>query len=55
MGYDQDMAQGFAGVQVDLTPSEHYTVAGVIAGESVPETAADPAAAHRDATNPLAG
>jgi hypothetical protein len=53
MGFDQDMAQGFAGVEVDLTPTEHYTVPGVVAGEAVPELAADPPAARREATNPL--
>ena len=53
MGFEEDMAQGFAGVQVDLTPTEHYTVLGVAAGESVPETAADPPAARLEATNPL--
>jgi hypothetical protein len=53
MGFDQDLEQGFAGVQVDLTPIEHYTVLGVAAGESVPETAADPPAARLEATNPL--
>lgn len=31
--------QGFRGVQVDSTPNEHYTVAGVTAGKPVPETA----------------
>ncbi|MER7155031.1 hypothetical protein [Streptomyces lydicus] len=36
--------QGFVGVEVDPTPNEHYTVAGVVAGKPVPET--DPEAAE---------
>jgi hypothetical protein len=42
--------QGFFGVEVDGTPNEHYTVAGVTAGKPTPETDAD---AH-DAVNPAA-
>jgi hypothetical protein len=53
MTFASDTEQGFAGDQVDQTPNGHYTVAGVLAGDSVPETAADPAVAHREATNPL--
>ena len=36
--------QGFAGVKVDPTPNEHYTVPGVIAGKPTPETDRDQAA-----------
>lgn len=32
---------GFRGVQVDKTPNENYTVAGVVAGKPTPETKAD--------------
>lgn len=52
---DQEVDQGFRGTQVDLTPNENYTVAGVIAGKPVPEAAADPVQARREATNPEAG
>jgi len=30
--------QGFLGKQVDETPNENYTVAGVLAGKPTPET-----------------
>jgi hypothetical protein len=53
MTFSQDTEQGFSGDQVDQTPNGHYTVAGVVAGDSVPETAADPPVARREATNPL--
>lgn len=48
---DQEAEQGFRGVEVDGTPNENYTVAGVIAGKPVPEAAADPVAARREASN----
>ncbi len=35
---DKENAQGFVGVEVDPTPNEHYTVAGVAAGKPTPET-----------------
>jgi len=35
---------GFRGVEVDLTPNENYTVAGVLAGKPTPETDAKAAA-----------
>ena len=35
------VAVGFLGREVDPTPDENYTVAGVIAGKPVPETHAD--------------
>lgn len=40
---DKETEQGFRGVDVDPTPNEHYTVAGVTAGKPTPET--DPEAA----------
>lgn len=36
--------QGFRGLEVDPTPNENYTVAGVLAGKPTPET--DDAAAE---------
>lgn len=32
--------KGYFGLQVDQTPNENYTVAGVLAGKSTPETEA---------------
>jgi hypothetical protein len=40
---DRETAQGFSGVNVDPTPDENYTVAGVTSGAPTPET--DPQAA----------
>jgi hypothetical protein len=40
---------GFRGVEVDTTPNENYSVAGVTAGKPVPEAEADPVAARRKA------
>lgn len=34
---DKEVEKGFQGVEVDKTPDEHYTVAGVIAGKPTPE------------------
>lgn len=34
--------QGFSGVEVDSTPNENYTVAGVLAGKPTPETTREP-------------
>lgn len=48
---DVETEQGFRGAEVDSTPNENYTVSGVLAGEPVPETADDPAAARREASN----
>lgn len=42
---DRETEQGFRGVEVDATPNEHYTVAGVTAGQPTPET--DPAQAAK--------
>jgi hypothetical protein len=36
--------RGLRGVEVDPTPNEHYTVAGVLAGKPTPETDEDQAA-----------
>ena len=35
---DQETKRGFWGVEVDETPNENYTVAGVTAGKPTPET-----------------
>lgn len=35
---DQETEQGFRGVEVDPTPNENYTVAGVTSGAPTPET-----------------
>lgn len=43
--------QGFRGNEIDSTPNENYTVKGVLAGKPVPETAADPVAARREAAS----
>lgn len=34
----QETDAGLRGVEVDQTPNEHYTVAGVAAGKPTPET-----------------
>jgi hypothetical protein len=44
---DQETEQGFRGVEVDQTPNENYTVAGVTAGLPVPEAAEVPREARR--------
>jgi hypothetical protein len=46
---DTETEQGFRGVEIDSTPNENYTVAGVTGGAPTPETDADHAdevAAH---------
>jgi len=48
---DKETEQGFRGIKVDQTDDHAYTVAGVVAGEDVPEAAADPVQARRDASN----
>lgn len=35
---DAEEEKGFAGVEVDQTPNENYTVAGVLAGKPTPES-----------------
>lgn len=56
---DEDEARGFRGVEVDPTPNENYTVAGVTKGAPTPETddeAADRARkAQVDASRTAAG
>jgi hypothetical protein len=42
---DKAVNAGLLGVEVDQTPNEHYTVAGVTASKPTPET--DPDAARR--------
>ncbi len=49
---DQATERGYFGVEVDMTDNTNYTVAGVTSGKPVPEAAADPVAARREATNP---
>lgn len=41
---DEVTELGFRGVEVDTTPNEHYTVAGVTAGLPTPETHPEQAA-----------
>lgn len=43
--FDEEAAQGLSGVEVDPTPNENYTVAGVTSGKPTPET--DPKAAEK--------
>jgi hypothetical protein len=35
---DKETEQGFRGVEVDQTPNENYTIAGVTSGKPTPET-----------------
>lgn len=42
--------QGFRGVEVDPTPNENYTVAGVTSGAPTPETDVEAEAAGRKAS-----
>jgi hypothetical protein len=44
---DKETEQGFRGIEVDPTPNENYTVAGVLAGKPTPETDADHAESVR--------
>ena len=46
----KETAQGFRGVEVDSTPNENYTVAGVTSGAPTPETDVDAAASARKDT-----
>ncbi len=48
---EQEYEQGYRGALVDPTPSENYTVAGVIAGKPTPETDVAHATAVRNAVN----
>lgn len=49
---DKDVEKGLRGVEVDLTPNENYTVAGVTAGLPTPEASENPPAARVAASNP---
>jgi hypothetical protein len=49
---DQEAAQGFAGTEVDQTPNQAYTLAGVTSGAPTPET---DEAAKKAATGDTAG
>lgn len=46
---DVETEQGFRGVEVDPTPNENYTVAGVTSGAPTPETDAEAAEVARKA------
>jgi hypothetical protein len=46
---DAEQAQGFRGIEVDPTPNENYTVAGVTSGAPTPETDDGAAEAARKA------
>jgi hypothetical protein len=48
---DKENAQGFRGVEVDPTPNENYTVAGVTSGAPTPETSPEAAGTARNVTN----
>ncbi len=47
---DAETEQGYRGSVVDQTPNHAYTVTGQLAGEPVPEAAADPTAARKAAS-----
>lgn len=51
---DEDTARGFRGVEVDPTPNENYSVAGVTSGAPTPETDDDAAEAARKAQSDVA-
>lgn len=46
---DEETAKGFAGVEVDPTPNENYTVPGVLDGAPTPETDVETRKVARDA------
>jgi hypothetical protein len=50
----RETEQGFRGVEVDPTPNEAYTVAGVTSGQPTPETDDGQARAARDAQDEVA-
>lgn len=50
---DKAEDQGFVGIEVDPTPNEHYTVAGVTSGKPTPETDAGQAAKAQQAAREL--
>lgn len=43
--------KGLWGNEVDTTPNENYTVAGVTSGAPVPESSSDPVKARREAAS----
>ena len=47
---DAENEQGFRGTEVDSTPNENYTVAGVTSGAPTPETDAGAAQTAREDT-----
>lgn len=47
---NQEQEQGFRGTEVDSTPNENYTVAGVTSGAPTPETDVESAKAVRKDT-----
>lgn len=51
---DVETEQGFRGVEVDPTPNENYTVAGVTSGKPTPETDDGARAKARDAVERVA-
>lgn len=51
---DEDQARGFRGIEVDPTPNENYTVAGVTSGAPTPETDDDAAEQARKAQTTVA-
>lgn len=51
---DQETEQGFRGIEVDPTPNENYSVAGVTSGAPTPETDDEQARKARDAQDEVA-
>ena len=51
---DRETEQGFRGIEVDPTPNENYTVAGVTSGAPTPETDDEQARKARDAQDKVA-
>ena len=51
---DKETEQGFRGIEVDPTPNENYTVAGVTSGKPTPETDDDAAEEARKARGDVA-
>lgn len=47
---DKENEQGFRGIEVDSTPNENYTVAGVTSGAPTPETDVELAKKTREET-----
>lgn len=47
---DAETEQGFRGIEVDPTPNENYTAAGVTSGKPTPETDEKAAAKAREAS-----